>query len=157
MYLRRPRSPVFSDVYTHNGCLYVLDVYLIIVMTIKQHPTCISCLDARISPRFPLFFPAYDSGGILPVSGSFLLLNPSHSISACTSHPLLLLSTPSGVNSSGRNTYTALLRIVPQFYRSTFRTFPVSFFQTFYRLSIFLQAFIQLFCPSINELFFHTL
>lgn len=110
MSLRRPISPAFSDVYTHNGCLYVLDVYLIIVMTVEQHPTCISCLDARISPRFPLFFPAYGSAGTLPVPGSFLLHNPSHSISADTSHPLRLRSSPSDGNSSGRNTYSLLIQ-----------------------------------------------
>ncbi len=52
--------------------------------------SCIPCLDALISPRFPLLLPAYGSAGTLPVPGSFLLCNPSHSISADTSHPLRL-------------------------------------------------------------------
>ncbi len=47
--------------------------------------SCIPCLDALISPRFPLLLPAYGSAGTLPVPGSFLLRNPSHSISADTS------------------------------------------------------------------------
>lgn len=67
--------------------------------------SCIPCLDTLISPRFPLLLPAYGSAGTLPVPGSFLLRNPSHSISADTSHPLRLRSSPSDGNSSGRNTY----------------------------------------------------
>ena len=68
-------------------------------------PSCIPCLDARISLLFLLLLPVYGSGGTLPVPGSFLLLNLSHSISTDTSHPLQLHSSPLDGNSSGRNTY----------------------------------------------------
>ena len=52
-------------------------------------------LDARIFHRFQLFLPAYGYDDTLPTSGFFPLRNPSHNISADTSH-LPVLQLPHG-------------------------------------------------------------
>lgn len=65
----------------------------------------ITYFGTRLSLRFQLLPPSYGSDGTLPIPRSFPLRSPSHSTSADTSHPLLLHSIPSDVNSYGRNTY----------------------------------------------------